>query len=110
LQTFFGSWEMSYEILSSLLAAIQNFTYGTKYIIEMVPSTKFDVEIFYCVTWTFGPYIAAWPYLRSVLTIDAEFLSDRYAGKLFMACDYDAEQQLLSLAFAVIADEKSMEN
>jgi hypothetical protein len=76
----------------------------------MVPSTKFGVEIFYCVTWTFGPYIAAWPYLRPILTIDTEFLLGRYAGKLFMACDYDAEQQLLSLACAVIADKKSMEN
>jgi starvation-inducible outer membrane lipoprotein len=33
----FGSWEMSYEILSSLLAAIQNSTYDTKYIIETTP-------------------------------------------------------------------------
>jgi hypothetical protein len=42
----FGSWEMSYEMLSSLLAGIQNSTCGTKYIIETVPSTKFGVEIF----------------------------------------------------------------
>jgi hypothetical protein len=30
--------------------------------------------------------------LRSVLTIDVGFLSGWYAGKLFMACGYDAEQ------------------
>jgi hypothetical protein len=42
----FGSWEKSYEMLSSLLAAIQNSTYGIKYIIETAPSTKFGVEIF----------------------------------------------------------------
>jgi hypothetical protein len=45
----FGSWERSYEMLSSLLAAIQSFTYDTKYIIEISPSTKFGVEIFYHV-------------------------------------------------------------
>jgi MULE transposase domain len=106
----FGSWERSYEILLSLLAAIQNFTDGTKYIIETAPSTKFGVENFNCVAWAFGPCIAAWPYLRPVLTIDAGFLSGRYAGKLFMACGYDAEQQLLSLAFVVVAGEESVAN
>jgi hypothetical protein len=128
----FGSWERSYEMLPSLLAAIQNSTYGTKYIIEtvsstkfgveifdrvawafgpcIVPSTKFGVEIFDRVAWTFGPCIAAWPYLRPVLIIDAGFLSGRYADKLFMACGYDAEQQLLPLAFAVVAGEESVAN
>jgi MULE transposase domain len=106
----FGSWERSYEMLPSLLAAIQNSTCGTKYIIETVPSTKFGVEIFDRVAWTFGPCIAVWPYLRPVLTIDAGFLSGRYAGKLFMTCGYDAEQQLLPLAFDVVAGEESVAN
>jgi hypothetical protein len=79
-------------MLSSLLAAIQNFTHGTKYIIEMVPSTKFGVKIFDRVARTFGSCIAEWSYLQLVLTIDVEFLSGRYAGKLLMACGYDAEQ------------------
>jgi hypothetical protein len=101
---------MSYEMLPSLLAAIQNFTYDTKYIIEKVPSIKFGVEIFDRVAWAFGPCIAAWPYLRPILTIDAGFLSGRYAGKLFMACDYDAEEQLLPLTFAIVAGEESVAN
>jgi MULE transposase domain len=49
-------------------------------------------------------------YGMPVLTIDAGFLSGRYAGKLFMACGYDAEQQLLPLAFAVVAGEESVAN
>jgi MULE transposase domain len=97
-------------MLSSLLAAIQNFTYDTKYIIETTPSTKFSIKNFDCVAWTFGPCIIAWPYLQPVLTIDAEFLSCRYAGKLFMACSYDAEQQLLSLVFFIVAGEESVAN
>jgi hypothetical protein len=52
----------------SMLAVIQSFTYDTKYIIEISPPIKFDVEIFDRVAWAFGPYIAAWSYLRSVLT------------------------------------------
>jgi hypothetical protein len=88
----FGSWERSYEMLLSLLVAIQNSTYGTKYIIETAPSIKFDVKIFDRVAWTFGPCITVWPYLRPVLTIDAGFLSNWYAGKIFMTCGYDAEK------------------
>jgi hypothetical protein len=78
-------------MLPSLLAAIKYSTYGTKYIIETAPSTKFGVEIFDRVVWAFGPCITTWPYLRPVLTIDAGFLLVWYAGKLFMACGYDAE-------------------
>jgi hypothetical protein len=36
-------------MLPSLLAAIQNSTHGTKYIIETPHSTKFGVELFYRV-------------------------------------------------------------
>jgi hypothetical protein len=55
----FGSCERSYEMLPSLLVAIQNSTYGTKYIIETSPSTKFGVENFNHIAWAFGPCIAA---------------------------------------------------
>jgi MULE transposase domain len=75
-----------------------------------VPSTKFGVEIFDRVAWVFGHCIIALPYLRPVLTIDVGFLSGRHVGKLFMVCGYDAEQQLLPLAFAVVACEKSVAN
>jgi MULE transposase domain len=94
----------------SLLTTIQNSTYSTKYIIETTPSTKFGVEIFDHVAWAFGPCITAWPYLQLVLTIDARFLSGRYAGKLFMACGYEAEQQLLPLTFVVVVGEESVTN
>jgi hypothetical protein len=46
-------------MLPSLLAAIQNSIYGTKYIIETTPSIKFGVEIFDRVAWAFGPCITA---------------------------------------------------
>jgi hypothetical protein len=48
--------------------------------------------------------------LTASLTIDAGFLLGRYAGKLYMTCGYDAEQQLLPLAFAVIVDKKRVTN
>jgi hypothetical protein len=75
----------SYEIFSSLLVVIQNFTNDTKYLMETTPSTKFGVEFFNHVTWVFGLCIAVWPYLWSVLTIDVIILSSQYDDKLFMA-------------------------
>jgi hypothetical protein len=89
---FFGSWERLYDVLSSLLAIIQNFTNDIKYLIVMVPSIKFSVEIFNCVAWSFDSYIAARPNLWPVLTIDAILLLGWYFDKLFMTCTYDTKQ------------------
>jgi MULE transposase domain len=97
----FGSWERSYEMLPSLLAVIQNSTYGTKYIIKTAPSKKMVLNF---------SIVLHGHYLQLVLTIDAGFLLGQYAGKLFMICGYDAEQQLLPLAFAVVAGKESMTN
>jgi hypothetical protein len=105
----FGSWEKAYELLPSLLGAIQMSTPGTKYVIEHEPSTEMGIRIFTRVAWAFGPCIESWPYLRPVISVDAGHLSGRYKGKLFMACAYDAEQQLLPIAFG-IADEESSSN
>jgi hypothetical protein len=97
-------------MFSSLLAVIQNFSYDVKYIIETVTSTNFGVEIFLsCYMGIWSVYFSM-TYLRSVLTIDTRFLLGRYANKLFMICAYDIKQQLLSLAFAVVVDDKSVEN
>jgi hypothetical protein len=76
----------------------------------MTFSIKFNIENFDHVAWVFGPYIAAWSYLRSIVTIHAGFLSGQFVGKLFMICIYDAKQQLLSLVFAIIASEESAAN
>ena len=105
----FSSCEKSYEHLPSLLGAIKASNPGTEYLIEHEQSNTFGVHIFNRVAWAFGPCIQAWPHLRPVITVDAAFLSGRYKGKLFMACAYDAEQQLLPLAFA-ICEKESVEN
>ncbi|XP_078165212.1 uncharacterized protein LOC144559917 [Carex rostrata] len=45
------------------------------------------------------------PYIRPVISIDACFMSGRYEGRLLIACAYDAENQLLPLAFAIVRKE-----
>ncbi|KAJ1689385.1 hypothetical protein LUZ63_013540 [Rhynchospora breviuscula] len=61
--------------------------------------------MFKAAAWAYGPCIAAVPYLRPVISIDASFLSDRYKGTLLAACGYDPEQRLLPLAFAIVEKE-----
>ena len=105
----FGSWEKAYELLPPLLSAIQSSTPGTKFKIDSEPSDQFGVHIFQRAAWAYGPCIAAWSHLRPVISIDAGHLSGRYKGKLYMACAYDAEQQVLPLAFAIMGEE-TLEN
>ncbi|XP_078152574.1 uncharacterized protein LOC144547752 [Carex rostrata] len=47
----FGSWEKAYELVPSLLGAIQMSIPGTKYVIEHEPSTKMGIRIFTRVAW-----------------------------------------------------------
>ncbi|KAJ1693807.1 hypothetical protein LUZ63_010505 [Rhynchospora breviuscula] len=61
--------------------------------------------MFTAAAWAYGPCIAAVPYLRPVISIDASFLSGRYKGRLLAACGYDPEQRLLPLAFALVRTE-----
>jgi dTDP-4-dehydrorhamnose 3,5-epimerase-like enzyme len=44
------------------------------------------------------------------MTVDVSFLSGQYADKLFMTCVYDAEQQFLQLAFAMVVGKESVDN
>jgi hypothetical protein len=48
--------------------------------------------------------------LTASLNYRCWILSGRYADKLFMACGYDVEQQLLPLAFAIIVGEENVTN
>ena len=101
----FGSWEGSYNILLPLLEAIARSNPGTKYGVLSDPTGREGYRQFKHAAWAYGPCVAAVPHLRPVISIDACFLSGRYSGRLLMACAYDAENQLLPLAFALVEKE-----
>jgi hypothetical protein len=103
----FGSWEGSYSLLDPILQAIQRTNPGTKYYMVTKDIGVVGARQFKAVAWAFGPCIAAIPFLRPVISIDACFMSGRYEGRLLMACGYDAENQLLPLAFAIVEKENS---
>jgi hypothetical protein len=65
--------------------------------------------MFKSITWAYGPCIAAFKYLRPVITIDDEFLSGRYKDRLLMTCGYDAENKLIPLVFGIM-DAHNVDN
>ncbi|KAJ3703470.1 hypothetical protein LUZ61_007175 [Rhynchospora tenuis] len=105
IEQLFGSWEGAYNKLPSLLLAIQGTTPGT--VIKWLAPTCGNPNraMFLAAAWAFGPCIAAVPYLRPVISIDASFLSGRYRRKLLAAVGYDPEQRLVPLAFALVRTE-----
>jgi hypothetical protein len=101
----FGTWEGAYNLLPRLLQAIKSSNPGTKYKILSKPTSQPGVHYFKAIAWAWGPCIEAVKYLRPVISIDAAFLSGRYEGRLLMACGYDAENQLIPLAFGLVKKE-----
>jgi hypothetical protein len=88
---------------------IARTTPGTKFKISTCDTSDDNVKLFKSIAWAYGPCIAAFKYLRSIITIDAGFLSGRYKGRLLMACGYDVENKLIHLAFEIV-NEKNVNN
>ncbi|XP_078177430.1 uncharacterized protein LOC144571908 [Carex rostrata] len=101
----FGSWEKSYDLLTPLLEAIKKDNPRTKFGVAHEPTGDPTERLFKAAAWAYDPCIAAVPHLRPIISIDACFLSGRYQGRLLIACGYDAENQLLPLAFALVGEE-----
>lgn len=105
----FGTWEGSYALLPRYFNAIQSTNPSMKYAILTTPTNQPEVRYFHAAAWAWGPCIEAVKYIRPVISIDAGFLSGRYEGRLLMACGYDAENQLIPLAFALV-EKEDLEN
>jgi len=105
----FGSWSGSYALLPQLLNAIILSNPGSKAVVYSNPLPCAGVRQFSRAAWAFAPCIQALPYLRPVISIDASFLKGRYKGRLFVAVGYDAENQLMPLAFG-LAEVENIEN
>jgi MULE transposase domain len=84
------------------LEAIARTTPGTKFKILTCDTSDNNVKIFKSIVWAYGPCIAAFKYLRPVITIDAGFLLGRYKGRLLMTCEYDAENKVIPLTFEIV--------
>jgi hypothetical protein len=104
----YGSWEGSYALLPRLLNALVSSNPGSEARIE---STALPIasnpgeRLFKRAFWAFAPCIQAFPHLRPVISIDASWLRGRYDGRFLVAVGYDAENQLVPLAFGIVEKE-----
>jgi hypothetical protein len=87
------------------LGAIARTTPCTKFKISTCDTSDNNVKMFKSIIWAYGSCIVTFKYLRPVITIDARFLSDPYKGRLLMACGYDVENKIISLAFEIVNAE-----
>ena len=64
-----------------------------------------NTKIFQRVFWTFHPSIEGFKHCRPILSIDGTYLYGKYKGTLMIAMGCDRNNQLFSLAFALIEGE-----
>jgi MuDR family transposase/MULE transposase domain/SWIM zinc finger len=101
----FGEWKESYTKLAPFLNAIQVTNPGTKVEWWSDGTADPNVRLFKGVAWAFAPAIEGFKHCRPVISIDSTILCGKYGGRMLLAVAYDADGQVLPLAFAVIKVE-----
>jgi predicted transcriptional regulator len=78
---------------------------------EYVPKPKIlrpdGRQYFFHAFWTFGQCIEAFKHCCDILSIDGTFLIEKYEGTLLIAIGFDADRQLVHLAFAIVEKENN---
>ena len=64
--------------------------------------------IFNSVFWAFGPCIRGFKHCRPVIGIDAMHLYGKYKGNLLIAMATNGNNEVYSLAFAIVESEGTM--
>jgi MULE transposase domain len=91
----------------SLLHVIQRTNPGTLIEWLTTPINDSNEILFQAVCWAYGPTIEVFKQYKSVIEIDGTHLSGRYKGKILVACGFDAEDQLVPLAIALVDTENN---
>ena len=79
---------------------------GTQYNYHTIPRPYEGTTSLRYIYWAFASCIVAFQYCRLVISIDGTHLYGKYKGVLMIAMATDANQKVLSIAFAVM-DKKS---
>jgi MULE transposase domain len=91
----------------SLLHVIQRTNPGTLIEWLTAPINDSNERFFQAVCWAYGPAIEVFKHYKSVIEIDGTHLSGRYKGKILVACGFDAEDQLVPFAIALVDTENN---
>ncbi|KAL9688694.1 hypothetical protein QQ045_033117 [Rhodiola kirilowii] len=101
---YFGEWEGSFEQLSAYMDMLQESNPGS--IVYWEKSTLDSGNVMVNrVFWVFGPAINGFTHCRPVISIDATHLIGKWKGVLMIAVTFDAENQILPLAYALVESE-----
>jgi hypothetical protein len=95
-------------ITSANIRMIAQTSPGIKYKILMFDTSDDNKKKIKSIDWAYRSCIAAFKHLRPIIIIDVAFLLGHYRGRLLMACEYDAENKLLPLAFEIVNEERQL--
>jgi hypothetical protein len=60
-----------------------------------------------CIFWCFPQCVVSFTYCRTIISVDATFLTGKYKVTLMVAVDMTTKNQLLPLAFALVEGENN---
>ncbi|XP_019172100.1 PREDICTED: uncharacterized protein LOC109167534 [Ipomoea nil] len=102
LETLYGKWDESYNILPQTLMAIQQTNPETVVDIVSTPTTIPNEFWFKYVFWAFKPAIEGFKYYLPVLTVDGTHLYRKYKGYLLLALSINANKEIHPVAYSII--------
>jgi hypothetical protein len=112
LSLLWGDWRETYTKVPRLLNVISYFNPGTRCIIDScdqwLPNEKGRYyPVLKRVFWCFPQCVAGFAHYRSIVSVDAAFLTGKYKGTLMVTVGMTVENQLLPLAFALVEGENN---
>uniref|UniRef100_K3ZEI7 SWIM-type domain-containing protein n=1 Tax=Setaria italica TaxID=4555 RepID=K3ZEI7_SETIT len=104
----YGDWESGYEQLPVLFNAIKAVNPDMHYKYIPKPNAwKDGRQIFGREFWCFPQCMEAFRHYHPVFSIDGTFLIGKYRGTLLIVISYDANNMLVTLAFALVERENN---
>ena len=106
----YGDWEEAYNRLPRLLLAMAATNPGMVHVVEphwqkstLHKGTRF--RVFHRAFWAFEQCKRAFEHCRPIIAVDGTFLTGPFKGTLLVAIANDANNRLLTLAFALVEVE-----
>ncbi|KAL8525018.1 hypothetical protein ACS0TY_014583 [Phlomoides rotata] len=103
-ENVFGTWESSCQYLPKYMGGLQRYNPGIIMEWRYKDAINGVCTLGY-VFWAFRPYIETFKHYRKILTVDGTHMYTKYKHKLLIAKTLDANQKIISVAYA-IADEE----
>ncbi|KAL8507689.1 hypothetical protein ACS0TY_018289 [Phlomoides rotata] len=104
-ENVYGTWESSCQLLPKYMLALQKYNDGT--IVEWLHKDRQVDGVFTLgyVFWAYKPCIEAFKHCRKILAVDGTHLYTKYRHKLLIANTLDANQKIISVAYAIVDEE-----